>query len=200
MIAVALPAPPVIAPFIRSGDEAGSIWLAGAEDLKAWAMAAAPGDRFIYAKAAMLPRVADVAVLARSLYGDGLINLVQQPQRFGGAHYVAVRSSRRWPHRFSTAQEAEALSKVGASARLMYTELVKVAAGGRPCPLDHEMRKLTGMLPYMINQARCHLINSGLISVENYANKIGGIFRVVTIAATSQRSAAPPKAYSRRVI
>lgn len=197
---MALPPVPVIAPFIRSDDEGVPVWLAEAEEVHAWAMAAAPGDRLIYARAAMLPRGAAVAALVRRLYAEGLVSTVQHPQRFGGAHYLAVRSSKRWPHKMSAAQEAEALRRINGSARILYRLLVEVAAAGAPCPLDHEIRAKTGLLPFAINRARCELINFGLISVENYANRIGGIFRVVRIAATSQRSADAPKAYGRRVI
>jgi hypothetical protein len=206
MIAVAEYKPAPFVPFIRHGDFAPVVapvdgeFFAAIDALNEWAKGARAGAYFTYAKAYRLPMHCPIRDAARALYDDGLITLVQQPFRHSHSHYLAKRTPKRWPMPMGAAQAAALEALASPDALRLLALFAEVAAKGALCPPDHEVRLITKLLPYRINQARTELIVLGLIDVRNFRNSMGGSARVITICGDPPISTKAPDPTRWRVV
>jgi len=179
------------APSLADMPQGNATWVISAEALQAWADAARPGERRTYARAPSmgLPRHEAGVRIARQLFDDGLVTLVQQRINAEVTDYIAVRLDRngRPAPQLRLAQPVPPMP-ASDEAAMMMAILRRIAAAKRVCPTNRELgRMVGGLTPDQAAYLLRKLVTAGRIRIDSYDR--GG--RVITITATGKRTARP---------
>lgn len=157
--------------------------VATAEQLEAWALGAAKGERFTYCSAVDLIR-GETTAKAAELYQRRLITTHQTRRAGGGFDWFAVRTG-------FVVKKAEAQRDPARDAIL--AALKRAANFNQACPSDADLARIAGLATRDQAAWRVRkLVEAGAIT-STVAYDGGVPFRVVTIAASGKRTALPPK-------
>jgi hypothetical protein len=178
--------------------ESVTAWTAEVAEIEAWMERAQIGDRFVYARAPMLPQGPTKAAV-QALHDDGEVLLFQR--RVGGApeYVMQRRSSAARPQvrlqrpAVDPPSEPVPLATLGREAEALYQLLDRLARGRVVCPSNHRLAALAGLRDR--NQAAYQLIrlkDAGLIKISAlYGAHPGRDLRVITMIGKGRATARP---------